>query len=107
MKLTGSSTIPQELGIRCFSKWILLKVTVNITYLVFLFQFFITSQTSLTRLTEDSIKINNYELQYPYSPKPVFSTVNLTSAGPNEVQKFINKLPDYVKGKNGIISFSF
>lgn len=105
MKLTGSSTIPQELGIRCFSKWILLKVTVNITYLVFLFQFFITSQTSLTRLTEDSIKIN--ELQYPYTPKPVPSTVNLTSAGPNEVQKFIDKLPDCVKGKNGIISFSF
>ena len=105
MKLTGSSTIPQELGIRCFSKWILLKVTVNITYLVFLFQFFITSQTSLTRLTEDSIKIN--ELLYPYMPKPVPSTVNLTSAGLNEVQRFIDKLPDYVKGKNGIISFSF
>ena len=103
MKLTGSSTIPQELGIRCFSKWILLKVTVNITYLVFLFQFFITSQTSLTRLTEDSIKIN--ELQHSYTTLP--STVNLTSAGPNEVQKFMDKLPDCVKGKNGIISFSF
>ena len=75
----------------------------NITYLVFLFQFNITSQTSLTRLTDDSVKIN--ELQYRYAPKPVPSTVNLTGADPNEVQKFIDKLPDCVKGRRGIISF--
>lgn len=79
------------------------KFTVNITYLVFLFQFNITSQTSLTRLTDDSVKIN--ELQYRHGPKPVPSTVNLTGADPNEVQKFIDKLPDCVKGRSGIIFF--
>ena len=47
------------------------------------------------------------ELQYRYTPKPESSTVNVSGAGPNEVQKFIDKLPDCVKGKNGIISFSF
>lgn len=77
--------------------------TVNITYLVFLFQFNITSQTSLTRPTDDSVKIN--ELQYHYAPKPVPSTVNLTGADPNEVQKFIDKLPDCIKGRSGTISF--
>ena len=105
MKLTGSSVIPQVLGISCFQNGFYVKVTVNITYLVFLFQFIITPQTSLTRLTEDSITIN--ELQYRYTPKPVPSTVNLRSADPNEVQKFIDKLPLCVKGKNGIISFTF
>lgn len=79
------------------------KFTVSITYLVFLFQFNITSQTSLTRLTDDSVMIN--ELQYHYAPKPVPSTVNLTGADPNEVQKFIDKLPDCIKGRSGIISF--
>ena len=81
------------------------KVTVNITGLVFLFQFIITSQTSLTRLNEGSFII--IELQYCSISKPVPATVNISHAGPNEVQKFIDKLPDCVKGKNGIISFSF
>jgi len=73
-------------------------VTVNLTYLVFLFQFNIRSRTALTRLTDDSVTIT--ELQYGYAPNPAPSTVNLAGADPNEVQKFIEKLPDCIKGKS-------
>ena len=79
-------------------------VIVNLTYLVFLFQFNIRSQTSLIRLTDDSIAIT--ELQYRYARNPVPSTVNLAGSDPNEVEIFIEKLPDFIKGKSGITSCS-
>lgn len=79
-------------------------VIVNLTYLAFLFQFNIRSQTSLIRLTDDSIAIT--ELQYRYARNPMPSTVNLAGSDPNEVQIFIEKLPDFIKGKSGITSCS-